>query len=102
MQTLQGVVPALSVSASRKDGALTVSLVNPSLDKDEKITLDWDTIGGKADVSARILTAEKISDFNDFGKEPAVATKDFKDFKVSKQGITFTLPAKAVVNFTIK
>ena len=76
--------------------------MNPSLDKEQKVVLDWDTIGGKADVSARILTAEHINDYNDFGKEPAVATKDFKDFKVSKQGITFTLPAKAVVNFTIK
>lgn len=101
--TDKGFVPALSVSASRKDGALTVSLVNPSLDKDQKIDLDWDTIGGKkANVSARILTAASINDYNDFGKEPAVATKDFKDFKVSSKGISFTLPAKAVVNFTIK
>ena len=100
--TDKGDVPGLSVTASCKEGTLTVSLVNPSLDKDRDVLLDWDTMGGGTDVSARILTAERIKDFNDFGKTPSVSTKDFRKFRRTSEGIRFTLSAKAVVSFTIR
>ncbi|MBQ0044535.1 MAG: alpha-N-arabinofuranosidase [Bacteroidales bacterium] len=98
-----GAVPELSVTASRKDGVMNVTLVNPALDKKQSIVLDWDTIGSKkVTVNGEIITCKDIKDYNDFGKAPMIATKDFKDYKVAKDGITIELPAKSIVNICIK
>jgi len=98
-----GDVPSISATASRKDGVMTVTLVNPSLEASQQVLIDWDTIGNKkASVSAEILTSAKIADYNDFGKPAVVTTKEFKNFKTTKDGITFELPAKSIVNITVK
>lgn len=100
----EGNVPSLSVTASEKDGALNVSLVNPSLDKTRKIRLDWDNFkaSGKKVSSATILNSENVSDYNDFGKEPLVLTKEFKPFKQTAEYVEFVLPAHSVVTLVIK
>ena len=102
--TEKGAVPSLSVSASRKDGAIHVSLVNPSLDKTQKITLGWETFksSSKASVSGNILVAKDVHDYNDFGTEPKVCTREFKNIKKTAKGIEFEMPAASIVTIEIK
>ncbi len=98
-----GTVPSLSVTASRKEGTMSVTLVNPSLDKEQKICLDWDNFkAGKVKIeSCNIITAKNIADYNDFDREPSVAPKAFKDYRITSKGIEFKLPAKAILTFTV-
>ena len=98
----KGRVPELSVTASRKDGVLNVTFVNPALDKDRRIVLDWDSAGSSSFAGATIISSGNIADYNDFGKEPAVCTKVFKGVKTHPKNIEFTLPAHSIVNIAIK
>ena len=98
-------VPCLSVTASRKDGAVNVDFTNTDLKNSNEITLTWTNLGidpKNANVEARILTADKVTDYNEFGKPAKVAPKEFKKIKTSKDGITFTLPAMSIVAVSIK
>jgi len=99
----KGEVPSLSVTASRKDGVMNVTLVNPALDKNQSILLDWDTIGkGKVTVNGEAIVCKDIQDYNDFGKDPKISIKSFNGYKVSSKGITVDLPATSIVNLSIR
>ena len=101
----KGEVPSLSVTASRKDGAVTVSLVNPSYDKAESVRLDFEALGIKKGsvVSAEVLAAKgDIHDINDFGSEPKVVTRAFDRVKVKDGGLEFEMPAASIVTITVK
>ena len=104
-------VPTLSVTASRKDGALHVSLANADLTVDNAILLTWDEIGAgglsraaqKAlSVSGEVLTSASIGDFNDFCVAPKVSPAPMKDLRVSAAGVEFTLPAHSIATIEIR
>lgn len=104
-------VPNLSVTASRKDGILHVSLANADLNTYDKVLLKWDEIpsdglSGKVlkdiKVSGEILHAADVHDYNDFGSAPKVAPAEIKDLKLTKEGITFTLPACSIATLAIE
>ena len=104
-------VPTLSVTASRKDGALHVSLANADLTVDNAILLTWDEIGAgglsraaqKAlSVSGEILSSASIGDFNDFGVAPKLTPAPMKDLRVSAAGVEFTLPAHSIATIEIR
>ena len=100
-----GEVPSLSVTASRKDGVVTVSLVNPSYDKSQDVRLDFESIGIKDQnvLSAEILASSgSINAVNDFGAQPEVVTRDFKAVKVKGGGIEFKMPAASIVTIKVK
>jgi alpha-N-arabinofuranosidase len=59
-------VPMVSASAARKaDGRVIISLVNTSLDREQKVSLTLDGMKAKT-VSGKILTCKDIKDYNDF------------------------------------
>ena len=104
-------VPTLSVTASRKDGVLHVSLANADLTVDNAILLTWDEIGAgglsraaqKAlAVSGEILTSASVGDFNDFGVAPKVAPMPMKNLRVTAAGVEFTLPAHSIATIEIR
>ena len=99
------------MTASRKDGALHVSLANADLTVDNAILLTWDEIGAgglsraaqKAlSVSGEVLTSSAIGDFNDFGVAPKVAPATMKDLRVTAAGVEFTLPAHSIATIEIR
>ena len=102
--TDKGEAPSFSATASRKDGVLTVSLVNLSYDESVKVALDWDAFNAKAasKVTGTILAAEDIHDINDFGADPKVCTKPLDGIKATKKCIEFDMPAASVVTLEIK
>lgn len=100
----KSMVPAISATASRKDGVVNVALANPSLDRKQTVLLSWESLKSTKGVSlknARVLTSKNVQDYNDFGQEPKVAPKAFKDFKVTKEGVEIVLPACSIVTFAL-
>ena len=92
-QTLE--VPALSVTAARKDGKRYVAIVNTDLKHERKIALAADkTVNG---ATGRILTAKDIHDYNDFGQAAKVEPKAFNGAQKTRNGLEVTIPAMSVV-----
>lgn len=93
-------VPTVSATASVKDGEMNITLANIDLDKTAEVTIP---LGIKARLeNSEILTAANITDYNDFGTSEKVTLFPFKGAKQSKEGLTLSLPAKSVVNLTLK
>ena len=92
-------VPLLSSSASIKDGAMTLTLANCSLEDSAEISCD--IIGFEcSEASARILTAE-VHTYNDFDAPDRVAPAAYP-IKLENGVLTAELPPCSVVSVTIK
>ena len=94
-------VELFSATASRKDGVMTLSMVNVDLEKECKvvIALDDET---KYEISGEILTAKNMSEHNTFENPDNIKTQSFDGFKSAKGQIEVVLPAKSVVTLTLK
>lgn len=92
------IIPKISMSASEKDGKITVSVCNTSIDEDEEISLNV----RDADISSacgEVLTGE-INAHNTFD-EPDVITPQKLSVTVSGGSVNFTLPAKSIAVITL-
>lgn len=88
-------LPAISVCAAKAvDGKTVVSLVNPSLDKEQSVEIDG--MGGKI-VSARVLSGKNVKDYNDFNTPERVKPTDFKSAKIAKGKLSAKVPAHSIV-----
>ena len=87
-------VPALSVTAARKDGKTYVAIVNTDLKASRTVSLSADKALSRAD--GRVLTAKDIHEFNDFTNGNKVAPKEFKGSKRTRNGLELTVPAMSV------
>ncbi len=92
------VIPKISMSASEKDGKITVSVCNTSLDEDEEISLD---VRGAdiASAAGEVLTGE-INAHNTFDEPDAIVPQRL-GVTVSGGGAKFTLPAKSIAVITL-
>ena len=95
-------VPAISASASKDaQGVTHVSLVNIDASKAQEVTID--VRGGKySGVTGRILTSEKIQDFNSFDQPSKIKPGVFKDATLSGGSLKVKLPAHSVVVLELK
>ncbi len=107
--------PALSVTASRKDGVINIDLVNTDLENAQEILLTWDnmnntvqkgsrtkTVKPTVSVEGQILSALNIDDYNHFGEPAVVAPAPYDEFKVTKEGIEITIPKHSIIALSIK
>lgn len=89
-------IPALTSSASIKDGVtnITISNVNPN----EAIEIEC-YVGDISynSASGQIVTGGKITDYNDFGKEEKVKIEDFKVEKPKDGKMMVKVPAHSVI-----
>ncbi len=93
-------LPKISVSASEKNGALTISMCNISLDADEDVELTID--GGKyTSVSAEVLTSENMNDCNTF-EAPEKVTPKKLEASLNGDKLTLTLPKMSAAVITLK
>ncbi|MCR4952848.1 MAG: alpha-N-arabinofuranosidase [Treponema sp.] len=86
--------PLLSSSASIKDGVLTITLANTSLDQDVEICGDLIHFNGTA-AKARILKNE-VHAYNDFDNSDKVKIEDYKA-ELENGKLKLILPACSVV-----
>ena len=90
-------IPLINVSSSIDDkGIINITLCNMSDEKNFNTTIELPKLNIKS-IKGEIVTGDKINSYNDFGKEPEVKDKEFKDFKINKENIDVKLPAKSVV-----
>ncbi len=94
-------IPAISASASVKDGVVSITLCNLNPNKEESLKIN---LGDQSysSVSGKIITSDKMNDFNDFGKTPKVIMKDWDVSKPKKGNLSLTLPSKSVVLIQLK
>ena len=94
-------VPNLQESASvDKDGVVTITLNNLSIDKAEEVEIAFAECDPKH-VTAAILTNDMHA-YNTFEDPDKVHEEVFTEYKIADGRITFTMPACSVVMFRIK
>jgi alpha-N-arabinofuranosidase len=95
--TYQGdSIPAVSASASKKDGVIHITMSN--LDPDHARTVQASIRGQKVSrVSGRILTAATMNAHNTFEQPNAIHPETFDGARISGDQLTVQLPAKSLV-----
>jgi alpha-N-arabinofuranosidase len=94
-------IPALSVSASKDStGAVHISLVN--IDANKSITIQTSIDGTWKSVTGRILTSDKVNDYNSFDNPKKVIIKPFNGARLQGNSLSVELPAKSVVVLELK
>lgn len=97
-----GKIPAVSVSAAKKqDGGIIIALVNTSLEKAQTVKINLEGYAVK-NVSGEILTAKKITDYNDFDHPEVIKAANFTDAKLKKNTLDAKIPAKSIVVVNLK
>jgi alpha-L-arabinofuranosidase len=95
-------LPAVSVSASKdKNGTTHISLVNIDAAKPQDITVNINGAKFTA-VTGRIITSEKLQDYNSFEDPNKIKPAVFKDAKLSDSSLQVKLPPFSVVVLTLK
>ena len=96
----EGDIPAVSCAASVKDGVLTVTAANCSLNKDIEIAID---IAGTAPsgCTGRVLNAP-VRALNDFDAPDNVTIKPLDGISLSGNTVKVVLPACSAAELTIK
>lgn len=96
-------VPVLSATATQAaDGSVTISLVNPVLDKAEKVKVDLPENLVSRIVSAEVLAASDIHAMNTFDNPDVVKTVPFKKATLKKRELTVDMPPMSIVSITLK
>ena len=95
-------LPAISASASKDQAGIThISLVNIDANKAQEVTID--IRGAKfSAVTGRILTSEKVQDFNSFEQPARIKPSAFKDASLTGGALKVKLPAHSVVVLELK
>lgn len=92
-------VPKISISASVKNGVITVTAANTSLEEDEEAEIEIDC--DVTDVEAEVLTAENMCDYNSFDEPNKVVPKSLE--VVLEDGkVKVTVPKMSIVRITLK
>lgn len=90
-------IPALTVSASKdSNGLVHVSVANVDSKKENKIEINLKEFGVK-NVSGKILTSEKLQDYNSFDNPKKIRSVDYKSFKIKKGKLTVIIPPFSVI-----
>ncbi|MEL6720498.1 MAG: alpha-L-arabinofuranosidase C-terminal domain-containing protein [Bacteroidota bacterium] len=93
-------IPALTASASKKDGVISITITNSNPNKAIPFTCDIGTAFSTA--SGKIINSKAITDYNDFGQEEKVMMKDFAVKKAKNNMLNIEIPAHSVVLLQLK
>ncbi len=96
-------IPGISASASRDSlGRIHLSLSNFNPVRTAEVALEIRGVDKLAKTTAEIITAASMNDYNDFGQPEKVYCKPFTGFRMDKNLINVSLPAKSVVTLEIQ
>ncbi|MBD0831532.1 alpha-N-arabinofuranosidase [Aestuariibaculum sediminum] len=94
-------LPAISASASKKDGVVHISLVNIDANKENTVEVDCEALG-VSDFTATIVTSDNLQDHNTFDNPNKVKVQGYNDFKFKKNKLTLTIPPFSVLMLEAK
>ncbi|MGV8827244.1 MAG: alpha-N-arabinofuranosidase [Breznakibacter sp.] len=93
-------IPALTASASKRDGVTSITITNANPNK--AISLQCQLGQGFNSVSGKIITAKDMTAYNDFGKDELVILSDFKAGSIKKGVLNLEIPAHSVILVQLK
>ena len=88
-------IPGLTASASEKDGMVNITITNAN--PDEAMPLNFDLGKSFKNISGKIVSANKITDYNDFGKKEKVMIQDFDVAKAKGNNLSVEIPPHSIV-----
>lgn len=88
-------IPALTASASEKDGITNITITNANPNK--AISIDLNVGEDFKSVTGTIVTGNEIVDFNDFGKDEKVFISELNTEKLMKGELQVEVPAHSVI-----
>ena len=90
-------IPKVSTSASVKDGVTTLTVSNLSLTDATDVSVDFcgDTV--QKILEAKIVTADDVRAFNDFGHDEAITEKEYAGYRFDDGKLSLAMPAHSVV-----
>lgn len=95
-------VPMVSATATEKDGVVTLSLANTSLENRAKVSIPIGKLRVDRICGAEILKGDNISDYNDFDHPEKVKIKDFKGAKIKKDLLEIEMPEASIVTLSLR
>ncbi|ASB50994.1 alpha-N-arabinofuranosidase [Alkalitalea saponilacus] len=95
-------IPAITGTASTKDGKVFVGLSN--LHASETLTIDVDISGGNANrvLKATILTAPEFNSHNTYDNPNVVAPAEFAGYELTAGNLQVVIPPYSVVTFEME
>lgn len=94
-------VPLVSATASEKEGKVTFSIANTSLEDNVEISIPLESLKVNKINNAEILTSQDISDYNDFENPDKVKIQPFKKAEIKKGALKVNLPKASIVTLTL-
>jgi Alpha-L-arabinofuranosidase len=95
-------IDAISVSASKDaNGKIHITLVNADPSNEQRIETQLQGVSVR-NVSGKVLTSDKINDYNTFEQPSTISVKDFKGAILSGSSLSVVLPSKSVVMLEIE
>ena len=95
-------LPAVNCSASiNANGNIHISLCNIDPGSNENVSIQLKDIEAN-NISAQILTSEKMNDLNLFDKPNVVVPAGFTDFNLTDDNLEVNMPAKSIIVLEIK
>ena len=88
-------IPALTASASEKDGVTSITITNAN--PNEALPVDCQLGKNFQSGTGKIVTGEKITDYNDFGEKEKVLISDFELKEIENGELRIEVPAHSVV-----
>jgi len=88
-------IPAVTASASEKDGVISLTLTNANPNK--SVSVNCSLNKNLKVVNAKVVSGESYSDYNDFDNAEKVSMSDFKTGKVRNKQLNLDIPAHSVL-----
>ena len=97
-----GEMPAnVSYTASKKDGQLTISIVNYNLESSEELTFSFENQFNSV-LSAKILTADEMDAHNTFDNPDKIHEDKITEYKLLNGDLVINVPNKSVVTIVLR
>ncbi len=88
-------IPAVTASASEKDGVISLTLTNANPNK--SVSVNCSLNKNLKVVNAQVVSGKNFNDYNDFDNAEKVGISDFKTSKVRNKQLNLDIPAHSVL-----